>query len=246
MTHNSFANQVAIVTGAARGIGLGVARMLTQAGVRVVAWDRDTTPFQQESGFQPAAIDAIDVTDADAVTAGIERVVHRFGRLDILVNNAGIGGEVALTEDYSLEGWHRVLNVDLTSAFLCCRAALPHMKRAGYGRILNVSSIAGKEGTAGLSAYCAAKAGVIGLTKAIAREVAEFGITANCIAPVMVETELLAMHSPEAIAAARAKNPIGRLALVDDVAGTICFAVSPACGFTTGFVFDASGGRATF
>ena len=148
--------------------------------------------------------------------------------------------------DYPLEAWHRVLAVDLTGVFLCCRAVVPAMRRAGYGRIVNVSSIVGKEGAPGIAAYAAAKAGVIGFTKSLARELVGSGVLANTVAPVITETDLLKEMTPEHIASAKAKIPMGRFASVEEIAATVAWMAGPECSFTTGFTFDVSGGRATY
>ncbi len=241
-----FEGQVAIVTGAARGIGLGIARRLAAEGAAVVVWDINLKPLDLVSDFRPALTTQVDVTDPESVTSAMQEVIDRFGRLDVLVNNAGITGPVKNADDYDLMDWKRVIDVDLASVFLCCRAVIPHMRTRGYGRIVNVASIAGKEGVPGLSAYSAAKAGVIGFTKSIARELAETGILANSVAPAMVETELLQQMTPELIEASRKKIPMNRFLQVDELVAVVTFAASPECSFTTGFTFDATGGRATY
>lgn len=242
-----FAGQVAVVTGGAHGLGLAISRRLASEGASVVVWDIDFTGFDTRvAGFEPAATIPIDVTDPTAVPDALESVVSAFGRIDVLVNNAGITGPVAPVEHYSLEDWMRVLALDLTAVFLCCRAAIPPMKARGYGRIVNVASIGGKEPVPGISAYGAAKAGVIGFTKSIARELAGTGVLANCIAPAMVETDLLKQMTPRFVEESRAKIPLGRFITAEEVATAAAFAASPECSFATGFTFDVSGGRATY
>jgi 2-dehydro-3-deoxy-L-rhamnonate dehydrogenase (NAD+) len=238
-------DQVAIVTGAARGIGLAIARRLSAEGCRVVVWDRDLGPLTG-SGFAPDGADAVDVTDYAGVERAFAAVVARFGRAHILVNNAGVNGPVAPAERYPIDDFARVLAVDLTGVFHCCRAAIAHMKANGYGRIVNIASIAGKEGMPGISAYSAAKAGVIGYSKAIARELATSGVTVNCVAPAITQTELFHEMTQEHIDAALARIPMGRFCAPEEIAAIVAFAASPACSFTTGFVFDATGGRATY
>ncbi|MFT3718832.1 SDR family NAD(P)-dependent oxidoreductase [Pseudorhodoferax sp.] len=243
----TLAGQVAIVTGAARGIGRGIARRLAAAGCRLVLWDRSFAAAPTaDDGLAGAWPMVVDVTDAAAAAWAQAEVMARFGRVDILVNNAGINGPVAPVWDYPLDDWARVLAVNLGGVFHGCRAVVPAMRAAGYGRIVNVASIAGKEGVPGIAAYAAAKHGVIGFTKSLARELLDSGVLANCVAPVMAETDLLREMTPEHIAATRAKIPMGRFVRVAEIAETVAFAASPACSFTTGFTFDLSGGRADY
>lgn len=239
--------QGAIVTGGARGIGLGIARKLADEGCRVAIWDRDLSPLEKASPpFEPEIAQSFDLVDYDAVAAGFDEARTALGKVDILINNAGVNGPVMPTEEYPLEVWDRVLAVDLTAVFYCCRAAVPHLKENGYGRIVTIASVAGKEGMPGIAAYSAAKAGVIGFSKALARELATTGVTVNCIAPAITETELFKEMTSEHIAAAKARVPMGRFCTVEDVAEMTAFVASPACAFTTGQVFDVTGGRATY
>ena len=244
---NSLQGQVAIVTGAARGIGRGIAARLAKEGCRVAVWDRDPGAFDAvAAGFVPAVIEMVDVADYASVERGFAATMDRLGRLDILVNNAGVSGPVLPVSEYPLEEWDRVLAVDLTGVFYCCRAAVPRMREAGYGRIVNVSSITGKEGAPGIAAYAAAKAGVIGFTKSLARELVDSGVLVNCIAPVITETDLLLEMTPEHIASAKAKIPMGRFLTIDEIAAMVVWIAGPECSFSTGFTFDLSGGRATY
>jgi NAD(P)-dependent dehydrogenase (short-subunit alcohol dehydrogenase family) len=238
--------QTAIVTGGARGIGLAIAQRLTELGCRAVIWDVDVSSLAGSGSFQPALAQHVDVTDRASIERAFTEAVARFGHIEILVNNAGINGPVAEMTDYPLDAWDKVLAVDLTGVFYCCRVVVPHMRERRYGRIVNVSSIAGKEGTAGVAAYCAAKAGVIGFAKALARELATVGVTVNSVTPVMAETELLKQMTPEHIAAARSRIPMGRFCTVEEIAAMVAWIASPECSFTTGGVFDISGGRATY
>jgi 3-oxoacyl-[acyl-carrier protein] reductase len=237
--------QVAIVTGAARGIGLAIARLLAQRGARVIVWDRDVTPLQG-NGFTPDTAEVVDVASYPAVESAFNRALARFGSIDILVNNAGINGPIAPTWDYPLEDWDRVIAVDMTAVFYASRLAARHMRERRQGRIITVSSIAGKEGVPNISAYSAAKAGVIGFSKALAKELADASVTVNCIAPAMTATEMLATMTEEHIRNMKAKIPMGRLVEADEVAELAAWIASPACSFTTGFVFDITGGRATY
>jgi 2-dehydro-3-deoxy-L-rhamnonate dehydrogenase (NAD+) len=239
--------QVAIVTGAARGIGLGIARRLAQDGCRVVVWDRETDAFDAASaGFDAAAVENVDVADFASVERAFASTLEKTGRVDILVNNAGINGPVAPVIEYPLDAWDRVLAVNLTGVFYCCRVVVPHLCAVGYGRIVNVASIAGKEGSAGIAAYAAAKAGVIGFTKSLAKELTASGVLVNCIAPVITETDLFKEMTPEHIAAMKAKIPMGRFLTIPEIAAMVAWIASPECSFTTGATFDLSGGRATY
>ncbi|WP_396333862.1 SDR family NAD(P)-dependent oxidoreductase [Burkholderia anthina] len=239
--------KVAIVTGGARGIGLGIARQLKADGARVVVWDLDVGDCDaSQLGFAPDHVEAVDVSSYDAVARAFDATVAALGHVDILVNNAGINGPVSPSWEYPVDMWQRVLAVDLNSVFYTCRVAVPHMRKRGGGRILNVASIAGKEGVQFISAYSAAKAGVIAFTKAAAKELAHDNVLINCIAPAMVETELFREMSDEHIVASKAKIPMGRFLQIDEVGRMVSWVVSPACSFTTGFTFDLTGGRATY
>jgi NAD(P)-dependent dehydrogenase (short-subunit alcohol dehydrogenase family) len=242
-----FEGQVAIVTGAARGIGLGIASRLAHDGCSVVIWDRDLRPFEAAiAGFSPAAMHTVDVSDAVSVERGFAATLADVQGVDILINNAGVNGPIAPVWEYPLDAWDRVLAVNLTGVFNCCRVAVPRMRAARYGRIVNVASIAGKEGNPGIAAYSAAKAGVISFTKSLAKELADSGVLANCIAPVITETELFKEMTPEHIAAMKAKIPLGRFLKIDEIAAMVAWIASPECSFTTGATFDLSGGRATY
>jgi 3-oxoacyl-[acyl-carrier protein] reductase len=237
--------QVAIVTGAARGIGLGIAKLIAERGAKVVVWDRDVAPLKG-NGFTPALAQQVDVADYKSVEKAFNDAVKQFGKVDILVNNAGINGPIKPTWEYPLEDWDRVVAIDMTAVFYACRIAAKHMRDNKYGRIVTVASIAGKEGVPNISAYSAAKAGVIGFSKALAKEICDAGVTVNCIAPAMTETPLLDGMTEEHIRNMKAKIPMGRFVQVDEVAELCAWIASPACSFTTGFVFDITGGRATY
>jgi 2-dehydro-3-deoxy-L-rhamnonate dehydrogenase (NAD+) len=246
-TKRSLEGQVAIVTGAARGIGRGIASRLAREGCKVSVWDRDIGAFDAaEAGFQPAVLATVDVSNVASVEQGFAQTMERVGRVDIIVNNAGVNGPVAPVWEYPLDAWDRVLAVDLTGVFYCCRVVVPAMRAAGYGRIVNVSSITGKEGSAGIAAYASAKAGVIGFTKSLARELVGSGVLVNCIAPVITETDLFREMTAEHIASAKAKIPMGRFLRIDEIAAMVAWIAGPECTFCTGATFDLSGGRGTY
>ena len=235
---------VAVVTGAAKGIGFGIARRLERGGFTVSAWDVELSPL--ESRHTVAHAVAMDVTVPDAVARAADRTLARLGRIDVLVNNAGVNGPTLPAWEYPMDDWDRVLAVDLTGVFLCCRAVIPHMRERGGGRIVNISSVVGKEGNAKAPAYSAAKAGVIGLTKSLAKDLVDDGVMVNCVAPAMVDTDLLAEMTDEYVAMVKAKIPMGRLCTVEEVADMVAWLAGPECTFCTGAVFDLSGGRATY
>ena len=239
--------QAAIVTGAVRGIGLAIARRLAAEGCRVAVWDRDIAAFEAaQAGFEPADRQAVDVSDAAAVERAWQATHDRLGGVQILVNNAGINGPVLPAWEYPLEAWQQVLAINLGGVFHGCRAAVPSMRAAGYGRIVNIASAAGKEGVPNIAAYAASKHGVVGFTKSLARELADSGVLVNCIAPVMAQTDLLQQMTAEHIAASKAKIPMGRFVQVEEIAAMVAWVASPECSFTTGFTFDLSGGRANY
>jgi len=241
-------SKTALVTGAARGIGLAIASRLAADGARVAVLDIDAKAAEaaaKKVGGGALSISA-DVTKAADVDAAIRRVIDTWGRLDILVNNAGITGRSFPIQELSDEDWSRVIAADLTSVFLCCRAAIKVMLGQGSGRIINIASIAGKEGNPTLVPYSAAKAGVIGLTKALAKEVCTKGILVHAIAPAVIGTELLQQMERSTVDLLISKIPMGRVGRPEEVAALAAWLVSDDCSFTTGAVHDLSGGRATY
>ena len=239
--------QCAIVTGGARGIGLGIAQRLASEGCRVALWDLAFETFDTSTaGFSPSSMHTVDVADYAQVARAFADAEKSLGAIDILINNAGINGPVAPVWEYPLDAWDRVLAVDLTGVFYCCRVVVPHMRARSYGRIVNVASIAGKEGNERIAAYASAKAGVIGFTKSLARELIGSGVLVNAIAPALTETDLFREMTPEHIALARSRIPMGRTLQVPELAAMVAWIASPECSFTTGFTFDLTGGRATY
>jgi len=243
-----FKGRAALVTGGAQGIGLAIARRLAASGARVRIWDRDAKLLAKSIAMLggQASGDALDVTDPAAVERGAKTALEALGRIDVLVNNAGIAGLNKPTVEYPIDEWERVLRVNLTSQFLCCRAVAPEMVRAGYGRIVNIASIAGKEGNPNAVAYSASKAGVIALTKSLGKELAQAGVLVNCVTPAAAKTAIFDQMTETHINFMLSKIPMGRFVSVDEIASLVCWLASEDCAFSTGGVFDISGGRATY
>jgi len=243
-----FSQRAAIVTGGAQGIGRAIAQRLLAAGAQVRIWDRDEQLLARTIAELSAGVsgDVIDVTNPHAVERATNAMIRDLGRVDILVNNAGIAGLNAPTVDYPIDEWERVLRVNLTSQFLCCRSVAPHMVRQKYGRIVNIASIAGKEGNPNAVAYSASKAGVIALTKSLAKELASSGVLVNCVTPAAAKTAIFDQMTSEHINYMLAKIPMNRFVAVEEIASMVCWLASGNCSFSTGAVFDISGGRATY
>ena len=236
--------KTAIVTGAARGIGLAISQRLSQLGARVSGWDLSSAAAGSESCFIHLA--DVDVSDEAAIAAGYAASQAALGHVDILIANAGINGPTKPAWDYTLDEWQNVIDVDLTGVFLSTRAVLPDMRARGTGRVVMISSVAGKEGNPGACAYGAAKSGVIGYVKGLARELLPSEVTVNCVAPVMTETDLLTGMSADYIADKRGQIPMERFCTPTEVANMVAWISSAECSFTTGQVFDVTGGRATY
>ncbi len=240
-------DKTAVVTGAARGIGRAIAERLTASGGRCAIWDRDEAAAVATANEIDAAIPiTVDVTDADSVQAAAAATLEQCEGVDLLVNNAGIAGSSKLLWDCTADEWQEVLQIDLFGVFLCCRTLVPQMIERGYGRIVNIASIAGKEGNPKASHYSAAKAGVIGLTKSLAKECAQNGVLVNCVTPAVIETDILKQISQEHIDYMLSKIPMARFGLTEEAAALVAWLCSEDCSFSTGAVFDLSGGRATY
>jgi 2-dehydro-3-deoxy-L-rhamnonate dehydrogenase (NAD+) len=243
--------RVAIVTGAARGIGFAIAERLSRAGARVVVADvaeegaAAAVERLREAGGKAVAAVA-DVTRPGEVAAMVERALEAFGGLDILVNNAGITGRDAPLWETTDDDWEKVIALNLTATFYCCRAVVPHMRERRSGAIVNVASISGKEGNPNMIPYSVSKAGVICLTRALAKEVIQDGVRVNAVAPGVIETPLLEQLQPEAIEYLRSKVPMGRMGRPEEVAAVVHFLASDDASFVTGQCYDISGGRATY
>lgn len=240
-------DRVAIVTGAARGIGYSIAERLIAGRAKCSLWDIDAAGLALASrALGDAHSVAVDVTDDRSVQAAARTTVQQFGNIDILVNNAGIAGGSKPSWEFTPEEWRQVIEIDLTGVFLCCRAVVPIMLPRKRGRIVNVASIAGKEGNPNAAHYSAAKAGVIGFTKALGKELATSGILVNCITPAVIETDILKQLTPQHVEYMRSKIPMGRFGKREEAAAMVAWLCSEECSFTTGGVFDLSGGRATY
>ena len=234
MNQLDLSGRCAIVTGGLIGIGAAIARRLEASGAKVRIWDVGDKS------------DPVDVTDLEAIERATAKAMAALGRIDILVNNAGIAGMTKPVVDYPVEEWKRVIDIDLNGPFLCCRAVVPHMVKAKYGRIVNIASIAGKEGNPNAAAYAAAKGGVIAFTKALGKELAQTGVLVNCVTPAAAQTAILEQVTTEFAKFMLSKIPMGRFVKVEEIAALACWLASDDCSFSTGAVFDISGGRATY
>jgi len=242
--------RVAIITGGARGIGYAVAERVLRSGGMVSLWDIDAARLKQAgddlSAFGQVDTRVTELTSEEAVQAATQGTINRFGRIDILINNAGISGGNGLAWELDPLMWRRVIEVNLVGPYLTCRCVVPIMLQRGYGRIVNVASIAGKEGNPNASHYSASKAGLIGFTKSLAKELATRNILVNCVTPAAAKTEIFAQMKQEHIDYMLSRIPMSRFAEPQEIAATICWLASEDCSFATGAVFDISGGRATY
>jgi NAD(P)-dependent dehydrogenase (short-subunit alcohol dehydrogenase family) len=250
MNQLDLAGRTVVVTGGARGIGYAVAARALRSGASVALWDIDRGRLAASaaalSGGGTVSAQVVELTDDAAVDEAARSTIARHGRIDVLVNNAGITGGNGPTWELAPDVWRRVLDVNLTGSFLTSRAIVPHMIERGYGRIVNVASIAGKEGNPTASHYSASKAGLIAMTKSLAKELAPRNIMVNCVTPAAAKTEIFGQMSQAHIDYMLARIPLGRFLELDEIAALVCWLSTEECSFSTGAVFDISGGRATY
>jgi NAD(P)-dependent dehydrogenase (short-subunit alcohol dehydrogenase family) len=242
-----FAGRTAVITGGASGLGRAVASRIVAEGGRVALWDLDADGLKDAAALVGAShVEALDVSDQAAVAAAAKASNAALGKIDILVASAGITGATGPVHEFPLDNWRRVIDINLNGVFYCCREIVPFMLAGGYGRIVNVASVAGKEGNPNASAYSASKAGVIGLTKSLGKELATRGVIANSLTPATFESPILEQLPRSQVDYMRGKIPMGRLGEVDESAAMVCFMASQECSFTTASTFDTSGGRTTY
>ncbi len=249
MNKYNFKNRIAVVTGGAQGFGLAITKRIIQSDGKVVIWDIDKEAIEKakkEINSDNLSFQLVNVTDFKAIETSVKELEKKFGKIDIFVNNAGITGMNAKVWEYPIAEWKKVIELDLNSAFYCCKAIVPHMIKNNYGRIVNIASIAGKEGNPNASAYSSAKAGVIGLTKSLGKELADKNIAVNCVTPAAAKTRIFDQMTEEHINYMLSKIPRNRFAKVDELATLVCWLASEENSFSTGAVFDLSGGRATY
>jgi len=249
MNKYNFSERVAIVTGGAQGFGLAITKKIIQSSGKVVIWDIDNNAIEKakkEINSDNLSVQLVDVTNFKAIETAVKELENKFGKIDIFVNNAGITGMNAKVWEYPLDEWKKVIELDLNSTFYCCKAIVPHMLKNNYGRIINIASIAGKEGNPNASAYSTAKAGVIGLTKSLGKELADKNIAVNCVTPAAAKTRIFDQMTDEHINYMLSKIPRNRFAKIDELASLVCWLASEENSFSTAAVFDLSGGRATY
>jgi len=239
-------NKTAVVTGGAQGFGYSMVERFSQSGAKVVIWDKDQQLIDNLDLPKNVSAVKTDVTSYDSVENSVKETLEKNNTIDILVNNAGIAGPSFKTWEYPIDQWQNVVDIDLTGVFYCCRAVTPHMIKNNYGRIVNIASIAGKEGNPNAMPYSAAKAGVIALTKSLGKELSDKNIAVNCVTPAAAKTRIFDQISQEHIDYMLSKIPRGRFLKVDELASMVSWLVSEENSYTTGAVFDLSGGRATY
>ena len=249
MNNLDLKDRVAIITGGAQGFGLAISKRIIESGGKVVIWDIDEIAVEaalKEINSNDLSFKKVDVTNFEAIEKALLETENELGKIDLFVNNAGITGMNAKVWDYPLEEWKKVIELDLNSTFYCCKAVVPHMIKNNYGRIVNIASIAGKEGNPNASAYSTAKAGVIGFTKSLGKELADKNIAVNCVTPAAAKTRIFDQMTQEHIDYMLSKIPRNRFAKVNELASLVCWLLSEENSFTTAAVFDLSGGRATY
>ena len=249
MNNLDLKNRVAIITGGAQGFGLAISKRIIESGGKVVIWDIDENAVEtalNEINSNDLSFKKVDVTNFEAIEKALLETENELGKIDLFVNNAGITGMNAKVWDYPLDEWKKVIELDLNSTFYCCKAVVPHMIKNNYGRIVNIASIAGKEGNPNASAYSTAKAGVIGFTKSLGKELADKNIAVNCVTPAAAKTRIFDQMTQEHIDYMLSKIPRNRFAKVNELASLVCWLLSEENSFTTAAVFDLSGGRATY
>jgi 2-dehydro-3-deoxy-L-rhamnonate dehydrogenase (NAD+) len=248
MNQLDFNGRTAVITGGAAGIGFAIAQRLLASGGRVSVWDRDAAALDKAKARLIAGIDTrvVDVADAASVDAAAQAATSALGRIDALVCSAGITGPNTTTWEYPVDAWRQVMEVNVNGVFLCNRAVVPVMLKQEYGRIVNIASVAGKEGNPNASAYSTSKAAVIGLTKSLGKELAKTGIRVNCVTPAAVKTAIFDQMSQQHIDFMLSKIPMGRFGQVEEIAALVAWLCTEDCSFSTGAVFDVSGGRATY
>ena len=239
-------DKVAIITGGAQGFGYSMVERFSKSGAKVVIWDKDEELLKSLTLPDNVNYELVDITSYDSVQKSTIATLDKNNKIDILINNAGIAGPSFKTWEYPIDQWQNVIDIDLTGLFYCCKSIVPHMIKANYGRIVNIASIAGKEGNPNAMPYSAAKAGVIALTKSLGKELADKNIAVNCVTPAAAKTRIFDQISQEHIDYMLSKIPRGRFIKVDELASMVSWLVSEENSYTTGAVFDLSGGRATY
>ena len=248
MNQLDFAGRHAVVTGGATGLGYGIVQRLLASGGSVTIWDRDgeaATKAAWSLGAKAYAL-TVDVTQQPSVAKAVAATLAQAGRIDALINSAGITGPNTKLWEYPVDAWRQVMDVNLTGPFICCREVVAQMRMQGYGRIVNIASVAGKDGNPNASAYSASKAGLIALTKSLGKELADTGVRVNCVTPAAVKTAIFDQMTPDHIAFMLSKIPMGRFGKVEEIAAMVAWLCTEDCSFSTGAVFDLSGGRSTY
>ena len=249
MNEYNFKDRTAVITGGAQGFGFAISKRIINSGGKVIIWDIDKKAIeiaQKEINSKSLSFQIVDITDFNNVEKSLGILEKQFGKIDIFVNNAGMTGMNAKVWDYPLNEWKKVIELNLNATFYCCKAIVPHMIKNNYGRIVNIASIAGKEGNPNASAYSTSKAGVIGLTKSLGKELSDKDIAVNCVTPAAAKTRIFDQMTEEHINYMLSKIPRNRFAKVDELASLVCWLASEENSFSTAAVFDLSGGRATY